>query len=157
MGPRSYPPDDHPWPTLAKTILTPMLLETTRRARELYDRACRKPGTPKNELLDRGRSARNRSLRSPQRQIHKPGRIGLAPPSLHKWTMRTCFHAQEEIYRASLDEVSQLREVHPTNYTYIGSTRPHIRAGIPRQSAPKAPTYVRVKVLDRLPKIERDI
>ena len=32
---------------------------------------------------------------------------------LHKWTMRTCFNAQEEIYQASIEEVEQVREVLP--------------------------------------------
>ena len=31
----------------------------------------------------------------------------------HKWVMRTCFNAQEEIYRASMDELDQVRAVHP--------------------------------------------
>ena len=29
----------------------------------------------------------------------------------HKWVMRTCFNAQEEIYRASMDELEQLELV----------------------------------------------
>ena len=32
---------------------------------------------------------------------------------LHKWTMRTCFNAQEEIYQASLEEVQQVRAAFP--------------------------------------------
>ena len=28
---------------------------------------------------------------------------------LHKWTLRTCFNAQEEIYLASMDEIEQVR------------------------------------------------
>ena len=31
----------------------------------------------------------------------------------HKWTSRLCYTAQEEIWRASLEEVRQVREVHP--------------------------------------------
>ena len=49
---------------------------------------------------------------------------------LHKWTMRTCFNAQEEIYPASMDEVAQLREVHPQLAKY---------AGLPATSAPTSP------------------
>jgi len=29
---------------------------------------------------------------------------------LHKWTVRTCFNAQEEIFQASMDEIAQLGE-----------------------------------------------
>ncbi len=31
----------------------------------------------------------------------------------HKWKLRTCYNAQEEIFRASLDEIKQLREHFP--------------------------------------------
>ena len=39
---------------------------------------------------------------------------------LHKWTMRTCLNAQEEIYEASMQEVEQVRKVHPRLARYIG-------------------------------------
>jgi thymidylate synthase ThyX len=39
---------------------------------------------------------------------------------LHKWLMRTCFNAQEEIYLASMDELAALRQVHPRLAKYIG-------------------------------------
>ena len=39
---------------------------------------------------------------------------------LHKWTLRTCFNAQEEIYLASMDEVAQVREKHPQLAAHIG-------------------------------------
>ena len=39
---------------------------------------------------------------------------------LHKWTMRTCFNAQEEIYEASMEEVAQVRAVHPRLARFIG-------------------------------------
>jgi thymidylate synthase ThyX len=31
----------------------------------------------------------------------------------HKWTTRLCYNAQEEIWRASLEEVAEVRRVHP--------------------------------------------
>jgi thymidylate synthase ThyX len=39
---------------------------------------------------------------------------------LHKWTLRTCFNAQEEIYLASMDELEQVRAVHPRIGRHIG-------------------------------------
>lgn len=38
----------------------------------------------------------------------------------HKWSLRLCFLAQEEIWRASREEVLQVREVHPTIGALIG-------------------------------------
>lgn len=37
----------------------------------------------------------------------------------HKYAMRLCYNAQEEIWRASLDEVLQVREVNPTIGKYL--------------------------------------
>jgi thymidylate synthase ThyX len=38
----------------------------------------------------------------------------------HKWVMRTCFNAQEEIYRASMDELDQVRALHPRLARHMG-------------------------------------
>ena len=38
----------------------------------------------------------------------------------HKWTLRTCFNAQEEIYLASMDEIEQVRAVHPRLARHLG-------------------------------------
>jgi len=37
----------------------------------------------------------------------------------HKYAMRLCYNAQEEIWRASLDEVKQIREVNPFIGKYL--------------------------------------
>ena len=59
---------------------------------------------------------------------------------LHKWTLRTCFNAQEEIYLASMDEIEQVRAVHPR----LGALhRPAVRGpqrARSRRAAPKART-----------------
>jgi thymidylate synthase ThyX len=39
---------------------------------------------------------------------------------LHKWTMRTCLNAQREIYEASMQEVAQVRAVHPQLMQHVG-------------------------------------
>jgi thymidylate synthase ThyX len=39
---------------------------------------------------------------------------------LHKWTLRTCFNAQEEIYLASMDEISQVKAIHPHLGRHLG-------------------------------------
>ena len=38
----------------------------------------------------------------------------------HKWSTRLCYNAQEEIWRACLDEVKQIRTVHPQIGRHIG-------------------------------------
>jgi thymidylate synthase ThyX len=39
---------------------------------------------------------------------------------LHKWTMRSCLNAQWEIWRASMDEIEQVRAVHPRSWNTSG-------------------------------------
>ncbi len=39
---------------------------------------------------------------------------------VHKWTMRTCFNAQEEIYQASMDEIDQVQAIHPRLGRHVG-------------------------------------
>ena len=39
---------------------------------------------------------------------------------LHKWTQRTCLNAQREIYEASMDEIAQVRDVHPQLMHHVG-------------------------------------
>jgi thymidylate synthase ThyX len=39
---------------------------------------------------------------------------------LHKWTMRTCLNAQSEIWEASMDEIAQVRAVHPQLVAHTG-------------------------------------
>ncbi len=39
---------------------------------------------------------------------------------LHKWTMRSCLNAQREIYDASLEEIAQVREIHPALMEHVG-------------------------------------
>ena len=49
---------------------------------------------------------------------------------LHKWTMRTCFNAQEEIYQASMEEVAQVRAAFPELGRYIGPPCYHARGNL---------------------------
>jgi thymidylate synthase ThyX len=39
---------------------------------------------------------------------------------IHKWHMRTCLNAQREIYEASMDELRQVRAVHPELVRHVG-------------------------------------
>src|SRR5258708_1549827 len=110
-------PGSRPLLTLADTrepdYITPMLLENNPRARELYDRAMHEAWTAKNQLLDRAIPAAIALYVLPNAKSIRLVESCSTRHLLHKWTMRTCFNAQEEIYQASLDEVAQLREVHP--------------------------------------------
>ena len=73
---------------------------------------------------------------------------------LHKWTMRTCFNAQEEIYQASMDEVAQVRAALPELGRYIGPPC-YLRAGIASPICTEGSHFCGIKVWEDFPNIER--
>src|SRR6267142_1346662 len=153
-------PGSRPLLTLADTrepdYITPILLENNPRARELYDLAMQEAWSAKNELLDRGVPPEIALYVLPNAKSIRLYESGSLLHLIHKWTMRTCFNAQEEIYRASLDEVSQLREVHPQLARYIGPPC-HLRAGITTPICTEGSHFCGVKVWLDFPNIERRI
>ncbi len=75
---------------------------------------------------------------------------------LHKWTMRTCFNAQEEIYQASMEEVEQVRAALPELARYIGPPC-YVRAGIATPICTEGSHFCGIKVWQEFPNIERRI
>src|SRR3984893_10729160 len=153
-------PGSRPLLTLSDTrepdYITPMLLEGNPRARELYERAMHEAWTAKNELLDRGVPAEIALYVLPNAKAIRVVESGSLLHLLHKWTMRTCFNAQEEIYRASVDELAQLREVHPQFARYVGPPC-YVRAGITTPICTEGSHFCGVKVWLDFPNIERRI
>jgi thymidylate synthase ThyX len=146
--------------TLADTrepdYLTPMLLENNPRAKEVYERAMHDAWHAKNELIDRGVPAEIALYVLPNAKAIRLVESGSLLHLLHKWTMRTCFNAQEEIYQASLDEVAQLREVHPQFARYVGPPC-HLRAGVTTPICTEGSHFCGVKVWLDFPNVQRRI
>jgi thymidylate synthase ThyX len=153
-------PGSRPLLTLADTrdpdYITPMLLDTNPRAKELYERAMLDAWTAKNDLLARGVPAEIALYVLPNAKSIRLVESGSLLHLLHKWTMRTCFNSQEEIYRASMDEVAQLREVHPQFGRYVGPPC-HLRAGITTPICTEGSHFCGVKVWLDFPNITRRI
>src|SRR5258706_2435737 len=153
-------PGSRPLLTLADTrepdYITPMLLENNPRARELYERAMHEAWSAKNELLDRGVPPEIALYLLPNSKSIRLVETGSLLHLLHKWTMRTCFNAQEEIYAASMDEIAQLREVHPQLFRYIGPPC-HLRAGITTPICTEGSHFCGIKVWLDFPNTPRRI
>jgi thymidylate synthase ThyX len=153
-------PGSRPLLTLADTrqpdYITPMLVENNRRAQEIYQRAMRDAWTAKNQLLDRGVPAEIALYVLPNAKCIRLVESGSLLHLLHKWTMRTCFNAQEEIYQASLDEIAQFREVHPQLARYVGPPC-HLRAGITTPICTEGAHFCGVKVWLDFPNISRRV
>jgi len=153
-------PGSRPLLTLADTrepdYVMPMLLAANPRAKELYERAMRDAWAAKNQLLDRGVPPEIALYLLPNAKAIRLVETGSLLHLLHKWTMRTCFNAQEEIYDASMDEIAQLREVQPELSRYIGPPC-HLRAGITTPICTEGSHFCGIKVWLDFPNIERRI
>jgi thymidylate synthase ThyX len=153
-------PGSRPLLTLADTrepdYITPVLLLANPRAKEVYDRAMHDAWRAKNELLDRGVLPEIALYLLPNAKSIRLYESGSLLHLIHKWTMRTCFNAQEEIYQSSMDELAQLREVHPELTRYIGPPC-HIRAGITTPICTEGSHFCGIKVWLDFPNITRRI
>jgi thymidylate synthase ThyX len=142
--------------TRSPDFITPMLIRENCRAREVYERAMQEAWAAKNELLDRGVPREFALYLLPNAKAIRLVESGSLLHLLHKWTMRTCFNAQEEIYQASMEEVAQVRAALPELARYIGPPC-YVRAGIASPICTEGSHFCGVKVWQEFPKIERRI
>jgi len=153
-------PGSRPILTLADTrspdFVMPMLIAGNARAREVYERAMADAWAAKNELLDRGAPREIALYLLPNAKSIRLVETGSLLHLLHKWTMRTCFNAQEEIYQASMEEVEQVRAALPSLGRYLGPPC-YIRAGIATPICTEGSHFCGIKVWQEFPKIERRI
>jgi thymidylate synthase ThyX len=136
--------------------ITPMLIRDNPRAMEIYQQAMEEAWSAKNALLDRGVPLEFALYLLPNAKSIRLVESGSLLHLLHKWTMRTCFNAQEEIYQASLEEVSQLREVFPELGRYVGPPC-HVRAGVSTPICTEGSHFCGVKVWLSFPNVQRRI
>jgi thymidylate synthase ThyX len=153
-------PGSRPLLTLADTrepdYITPALIRQNPRAQQAYDRAMREAWRAKNQLLDRGVPLEIALYLLPNAKAIRLVETGSLLHLLHKWTMRTCFNAQEEIYQSSLDEIEQLRAVHPQLTRFIGPPC-HLRAGVTTPICTEGSHFCGVKVWLDFPNVTRRI
>jgi thymidylate synthase ThyX len=142
--------------TPSPDFLTPMLIAGNARAREVYERAMAGAWAAKNELLDRGAPPEIALYLLPNAKAIRLVETGSLLHLLHKWTMRTCFNAQEEIYQASIEEVEQVRAALPSLGRYLGPPC-FLRAGIATPICTEGSHFCGVKVWQDFPNIERRI
>ena len=137
-------------------FITPMLIASNTRAREVYERAMAEAWAAKNELLDRGVPREFALYLLPNAKAIRLVGSGSLLHLLHKWTMRTCFNAQEEIYQASMEEIEQLRAALPELARYLGPPC-YLRAGIATPICTEGSHFCGVKVWLDFPHIQRRI
>ena len=106
--------------TAAPDVVTPRLLRQNPRALAVYERAIAEAWAAKNRLLELGVPLEYALYLLPNAKALRLVESGSLLSLQHKWTLRTCFNAQEEIYLASMDEIAQVQAVHPRLGRFLG-------------------------------------
>ncbi|MEE9179726.1 MAG: FAD-dependent thymidylate synthase, partial [Vicinamibacteria bacterium] len=153
-------PGSRPLMTLTDTArpdyIVPMLIEANPTALSLYREAMDEAWDTKNRLLELGVPLEWALYVLPNAKAVRFVESGSLIYLMHKWTMRTCFNAQEEIYRASIDELEQLRRVHPRIARYMGPPCV-IRNGVASPRCTEGDRFCGVPVWQSFPDVERRI
>ena len=136
--------------------ITPMLVRQDDKVREVYQRAMADAWAAKNRLLELGVSREFAIYLLPNAAAVRLVESGSLLHLLHKWTMRTCFNAQEEIYQASMEEVAQVAAVHPRLMQRVGPPCV-VRIGITQPVCTEGSHYCGVRVWEDFPNIQRRI
>ena len=117
-------PASRPLMTFSDTVqpdyITPRLIASNARAKAVYDESMRESWTAKNRLLELGVPLEFALYVLPNAKTLRFVESGSLLSLLHKWTLRTCFNAQEEIYLASMDEITAVRALHPRIGRHLG-------------------------------------
>ena len=153
-------PGSRPLLTLADTrdpdYITPMLLDDNPRAKEVYQRAMHDAWEAKNNSSIAASPPRSRSIFCP---TPNPSASSNPARSSISSTNGPCAPAstpRKKSTSASMDEVAQLREVHPQLARYVGPPC-HLRAGITTPICTEGSHFCGIKVWLDFPNAPRRI
>jgi thymidylate synthase ThyX len=153
-------PGSRPLMTLTDTrqpdVITPPLVAANPQALEIYQTAMERAWGAKNRLLEMGVPLESALYLLPNATALRFYESGSLLYLAHKWVMRTCFNAQEEIYRASMDELDQVRAVHPQLTRYMGPPCV-LRAGRITPTCTEGEHFCGVPVWRSFPNVERPL
>jgi thymidylate synthase ThyX len=153
-------PASRPLMTLTDTqkpdYVVPQLIRGNREAGALFEQAMEEAWTAKNRLLELGVPLEQALYLLPNAKALRFVESGSLIYLMHKWTMRTCFNAQEEIYQASMDEIDQLAAVHPRIARHLGPPCV-LRNGIVSPRCTEGDRFCGVPVWQSFPRVERPI
>jgi hypothetical protein len=134
--------------------VTPHLIASNAEARAEFDAQMRRAWDAKNRLLQLGVPVEFALYVLPNAKAVRFHETGSLIALVHKWTLRTCFNAQEEIYRASMDEVEQVSAVHPRLGRHLGPPCV-IRNGLISPRCTEGAHFCGVPVWRDWPEVER--
>lgn len=151
-------PASRPLLTFADTrepdCVTPRLIAANPEARRVFDASVGAAWAAKNRLLALGVPIEFAVYVLPNAKAVRLIESGPFIALLHKWTQRTCFNAQEEIYAASMDELAQVRERHPRLARHVGPPCV-VRNGLIAPRCTEGTHFCGVPVWLSFPEVER--
>jgi thymidylate synthase ThyX len=109
--------------------ITPKLILQSDNALEIYSRIMAKTFAGVNQLCELGEKIDEAILALPNAYPVRYYETGSLLNLYHKWKLRLCYLAQEEIFQASVDEVQSVRKVFPDLVQWISAP-----CGIRRES-----------------------
>ncbi|MBM4318129.1 MAG: FAD-dependent thymidylate synthase [Deltaproteobacteria bacterium] len=93
--------------------ITPYGINHYPEALELYTRSMERTFESVNQLLDLGVKEEYAYYLLPNALSIRMVSTGDLHGYQHKWKMRSCYNAQEEIFRATIDEITQVKSLFP--------------------------------------------
>jgi thymidylate synthase ThyX len=151
-------PASRPLMTLTDTrrpdFVTPPLIAANPRALEVFGEAMDRAWTSKNRLLELGVPLESALYVLPNAKTLRFHETGSLLYLAHKWVMRTCFNAQEEIYTASMDELEQVRALHPRLARHMGPPC-FIRTGLVTPTCTEGEHFCGIPVWRTFPNVRR--
>ena len=105
--------------TTTPDVIRPALIERSAAAREIFDESMARTYRAISDLRDRGVPYEYAAYLLPNAHAVRFTESADLIHLHHKLKSRLCYLAQEEIWRASLDETRQIREVEPTIGKYL--------------------------------------
>jgi Thymidylate synthase complementing protein len=153
-------PASRPLMTLTDTrrpdYVLPPLVARNQAARAVFEEAMDRAWAAKNRLREWDVPLETALYLLPNAKALRFHETGSLLYLGHKWVMRTCFNAQEEIYRASMEELEQVRALHPRLARHMGPPCV-LRAGRVTPTCTEGEHFCGVPVWRSFPDVERPI
>jgi len=149
-------------PLLSRTVpghvdvIEPALIRDDPGCQSLFEESVEASWAARARLLELGVSAEAALYVLPNALAVRFEESGTLLDLLHKWNMRTCLNAQREIFEASMEEVEQVRGVHPALVEHVGPPC-FVRTGLVRPRCTEGSHFCGVPVWRSFPDVQRSI
>jgi len=159
MTPASRPVLSRTVPLEVPDVILPEILKVSPEAREAVDAVIGDLWNARRALVDSGAPRVDADYLLPNATAIRYTQSGELIHYVHKWRMRTCFNAQEEIYRNAMDELEQVRDIHPLLVRHVGPPCAMRRGwdgnGGPEGPCPEGPRWCGIPVWKNFPSVRR--